>query len=78
MLHRLQALCQAEAAASRDSVIESLSTSLSITDHTANLCLLTPPLIPFPNTVLLHADPALLLELTKNYHDFFYRSSFRG
>ena len=39
-----------EAAASRDRVIGSLSTSLSITDHRANLRLLTPPLIPLPDT----------------------------
>ena len=31
---------------------------------------MTPPLIPLPDTVLLHANPALLLELTQIYHDF--------
>ena len=65
-----------EVALSRDSTIGSLATSLSITDHAANLQLLSPPLIPLPDTVLLHAglpliqlpdtvflhaDPALLL-----------------
>ena len=31
---------------------------------------MTPPLIPLPDMVLLHADPALLLELTQIYRDF--------
>ena len=31
---------------------------------------MTPPLIPLPDTVLLHADSTLLLELTQTYHDF--------
>ena len=59
-----------EVAASCDSTIGSLATSLSITYHAANLQLLSPPLIPLPDTVLLHADPALLLKLTQTYHDF--------
>ena len=59
-----------EADASRDSVIGSPATSLSIADHTADLHLRTPPLIPLPDTVLLQADPALLIELTETYHDF--------
>ena len=50
-----------EAAESHDCAIGSPATSLSITDHTANLQLLTPPLIPFPDTILVQADPALLL-----------------
>ena len=48
---------------SRDSIIGSPATSLSKTDHPANLNLLSRPLIPLPDTVLLHTDPALLLEL---------------
>ena len=59
-----------EAAASRDSAIGSPATSLSITDHTADLHLMTPPLIPIPDMVFLQADPALLLELTQTYYDF--------
>ena len=56
------------AAVSRDSTIGSLATSLSSTDHAANLQLLSPPLVP--DTVLLHTDPVLLLELTQTYHNF--------
>ena len=57
------------AASSCDSVSGSLSTSLSITDHTAHLRLLTTPLILLPDTVL-HTDPAIFLEPTQTYHDF--------
>ena len=32
--------------------------------------LLSEPLIPLPDAVLLHTDPALLLKLTQTYHDF--------
>ena len=60
-----------EAAELCDSAIGSPATSLSITDHTANLQLLTPPLIPLLGTILVQADPALLLELTQTYQDFF-------
>ena len=59
-----------EAAVSHYSVIGSPSMLLSTTDHTANLHILTPPLIPRPDMVLLHADQALLHELTQTYHDF--------
>ena len=59
-----------EAAESRDNTIRSTATLLSITDHAANLQLLTPPLNPFPDEVLLQADPALLFKLTQTYNDF--------
>ena len=59
-----------EAAASRDSTFGSSAMSLSITDHAANFQLLTPPLILLPDTVLIQADPALLLKLTQTYSDF--------
>ena len=59
-----------EAAASRASTFGSSAMSLSITDHAANLQLLTPPLIPLPDAVLLQADPALLFKLTQTYSDF--------
>ena len=54
------------AAALFDSTIGSLATSLSSIDHAVNLQLLSPPLIPLPDTVLLHTNPTLLLEPT--YH----------
>ena len=48
-----------EVAGSRDGAIGSPATSLSITDHTVDLQLMTPPLIPFPDTILVQADSAL-------------------
>ena len=59
-----------EATGSYHSTIGSPATSLSITDHAANLQLLSEQLSPLPDAVLLHTDPALLLELTQTYHDF--------
>ena len=43
-------------------------TSLSITDHAANLHLLSEPLIPLPDAILLDTDPARLPDLT--HQDF--------
>ena len=59
-----------EETGSYHSVIGSPATSLSSTYHAANLQLLSEPLTPLPDAVLLHTDPAMLLELTHTYHDF--------
>ena len=59
-----------EVVESRDSAIGSPATSLSITDHTAGLQLLTPPLIPLPDTIFVQTDAAVLMELTQAYQDF--------
>ena len=58
-----------EATGSFDSNIRSTATSLSITDHAANLHLLLEPLSPLPDAVLLDTDPARLLDLTQIYQD---------
>ena len=59
-----------EAAETRDSAITSPATSLSITDHTENLQLLTPPLIPLPDKIFVQTDSAVLMELIQVYQDF--------
>ena len=46
------------------------SSLLSITDHAANLHILSEPLIPLPEAVLLDTDPARLLDLPQTYQDF--------
>ena len=58
-----------EVTGSYHSTIGSPATSLSITDHAANLHLLSEPLIPLPDAVFLHADPTLLLDLTQSYNN---------
>ena len=59
-----------EVTGSCHSTIGSPATSLFTTGHAANLQLLSEPLIPLPDAVLLLTDPALLLELTQPCHDF--------
>ena len=54
-----------EATGSFDSNIGSPATSLSITDLTANFHLLSEPLIPLPDAILLDTDAARLFDLTK-------------
>ena len=51
-----------EASSSVDSGWESPATSMSITDRTGELQLMTPPLIPLPEMVTFQTDPALLMQ----------------
>ena len=59
-----------EAAEPCVSTIGSPATSLSITDHTAELHLMTPLLIPLTDTVYIQSDPTLLLQLAQAYQGF--------
>ena len=60
----------------QDEVYESVSsagvspaTSMSITDRAAELQLMTPPLIPLPETINVQTNPGLLLQLTTAYQE---------
>ena len=59
-----------EASASVDSGRESPATAMSITDHTRELQLMTPPLIPLPAMINVQIDPDLLLQLTQVYREW--------
>ena len=65
MHHRLHALCR-----TRRLHRLTEATSLSITNRTAELQLMTPPLIPLPETIHVQTDPALLLQLTQSYREW--------
>ena len=52
-----------EEARSFDSAGVSPATSMSITDRTTELLLLSPPLVPLPPSIQVQSDPALLLQL---------------
>ena len=52
-----------------DSGRESLATSMSITNRTGDLQLMTPPLIVLPAMINIQTDPALLLQLTQAYRE---------
>ena len=59
-----------EASVSVYSSRESPATSMSVTNHTGELQLMTPPLIPLPAMTSVQADPALLLQLTQAYREW--------
>ena len=63
-------LLQDEAPKSFDNAGVSPATSMSITNHTALLLLMTPPLILLPEMIQVQTDTALLLQLTAVYREW--------
>ena len=53
-----------------DSGRESPATSISITNHTGEIKLMTLPLIPLPAMINVQTDPDLLLQLTQVYREW--------
>ena len=60
-------------AESFDSAGVSPATSMSITDRTAELQLLSPPLVPLPPSIQVRTDPALLLQLATAYDEWLHQ-----
>ena len=59
-----------EASASVDSGRNCPATLSSITNHTGEIQLMTPSLIPLPAMINVQTDPALLLQLTQAYREW--------